>query len=339
MAIVVGQVVATVIAGVAGTLALRRFPRGEARRSGTTGGDRLLRRPVECRHRRHLARAALTPVLLGVVAGTTQVGYFRVALARRAVSAASAPVRLMLLTEQTRDWERGREDTVLRGVRAIHDRGGGVAVVAVPVFLVAMPLLVRVVFGERVRARGRRGADRPRLGGDPARARLVEVVAGDDRPATPADRDPRGRGARAAPARGRARRPMGGHRCGGRDARLDAAFRRRRGPSCWCACAPSSRAGGTSVRRRAPAREGRRRVGHLAARRRRAPRATRRRWRERSRAPGTRWRSSRPRMRSLRRPPTRCVGAPLAGRAAAPSRGRADAPVPLAAPTACTRRP
>ena len=93
-------------------------------------------------------RAALTPVLLGVVAGTTQVGYYRVAQAPQSgFSAASAPVRLVLLTEQTRDWEHGREQTVLRGVRRYSLGAAAVAAVAVPVFLLAMPWLVRVVFG------------------------------------------------------------------------------------------------------------------------------------------------------------------------------------------------
>ena len=56
-------------------------------------------------------------------------------------------MRLVLLTEQTRDWEHGREDSVLRGVRRYSIAAAGVAAVALPVFLVAMPWLVRVVFG------------------------------------------------------------------------------------------------------------------------------------------------------------------------------------------------
>ena len=56
-------------------------------------------------------------------------------------------MRLVLLTEQTRDWEHGREGNVLRGLRSYTLAALGVAAVAVPVFLVAMPWLVRVVFG------------------------------------------------------------------------------------------------------------------------------------------------------------------------------------------------
>ena len=146
----VGQLVATLVAGTAGTLALRRFPRGEHR---PIGSDR--REIVSFVVQSSIAtgvislRAALTPVLLGVVAGTTQVGYYRVALAPQSgFSAASAPVRLVLLTEQTRDWEHGRARTVLRGVKRYSLGAAAVALVSVPVFLLAMPWLVRVVFGE-----------------------------------------------------------------------------------------------------------------------------------------------------------------------------------------------
>jgi O-antigen/teichoic acid export membrane protein len=56
-------------------------------------------------------------------------------------------VRLVLLTEQTRDWEHGRAASVLRGLRRYSLGAAGVALVSVPVFLLAMPWLVRVVFG------------------------------------------------------------------------------------------------------------------------------------------------------------------------------------------------
>jgi O-antigen/teichoic acid export membrane protein len=53
----------------------------------------------------------------------------------------------MLLTEQTRDWERGERARILAGVRSYSRWAGGIMVVAVPVFFLAMPWLVRVVFG------------------------------------------------------------------------------------------------------------------------------------------------------------------------------------------------
>jgi O-antigen/teichoic acid export membrane protein len=149
VALALGQIVATGVAGMAGIAALRRFPHAKPE---PLGDDR----PTIVSFVVHSSvatgvlslRAALTPVLLGVVAGTTQVGYYRVALAPQSgFSAASAPVRLVLLTEQTRDWEHGREQVVVRGLRRYTLAAAAVAAVALPVFLLAMPWLVRVVFG------------------------------------------------------------------------------------------------------------------------------------------------------------------------------------------------
>src|SRR5438045_2840784 len=63
-------------------------------------------------------RGALTPMLLGMVSTVSQVGYFRVAQSpQTGFNAVSAPIRLVLLADQTRDWERGRSDRVFAGVR------------------------------------------------------------------------------------------------------------------------------------------------------------------------------------------------------------------------------
>ncbi len=148
-ALAIGQIAATAISGTAGFLALRRFPVAPPR---PLGADR--REIASFVLQSSVAtgvlslRAALAPVLLGMVAGTTQVGYYRVALAPQSgFSAASAPVRLVLLTEQTRDWEHGRAPTVLRGLRRYSLGAALVAAVSLPVFLLLMPWLVRVVFG------------------------------------------------------------------------------------------------------------------------------------------------------------------------------------------------
>jgi O-antigen/teichoic acid export membrane protein len=53
----------------------------------------------------------------------------------------------MMLTEQTRDWEKGERTRVLAGVRSYSKWAGAIMVVAVPVFFLAMPWLVEVVFG------------------------------------------------------------------------------------------------------------------------------------------------------------------------------------------------
>jgi O-antigen/teichoic acid export membrane protein len=53
-----------------------------------------------------------------------------------------------LLTEQTRDWERGRHISVLAGIRTYTLGAAALMLVAVPVFFFAMPWLVETVFGE-----------------------------------------------------------------------------------------------------------------------------------------------------------------------------------------------
>ena len=148
-AIVVAQAISTVVVSVIGVSALRRFPAGApvelgadvpeirsfvAQSSLATGVISL--------------RTTLLPVILGVVSGTTQVAFFRIAQTpQTGLAAASSPARLMLMTEQTRDWERGERTRILAGIRAYSKLAGAIMVVAVPVFFVAMPWLVRVVFG------------------------------------------------------------------------------------------------------------------------------------------------------------------------------------------------
>ena len=59
-------------------------------------------------------RGGLAPLLLGAVTSTTQAGIFKIAQAPQSgFQALSAPARMVLLTEQTREWERGRQSAVL----------------------------------------------------------------------------------------------------------------------------------------------------------------------------------------------------------------------------------
>ena len=70
-------------------------------------------------------RGALAPLLLGIVSKPVQVGFFRIAQApMQGLASLSAPARLILLTEQTRDWARGRDGCGLRRRAALHDRRG-----------------------------------------------------------------------------------------------------------------------------------------------------------------------------------------------------------------------
>ena len=149
--IVVAQLIATVAVAATGIAAFRRFPTepaaalAEDRRgivsfmlqsSAATGLISL--------------RNAFAPLLLGVVAGPTQVGLFRIAQApQTGFNAASAPVRLILLTEQTHDWERGHSERVLAGVRRYALMAFLIGLAVVPIFYWLMPRLIEFVFGAR----------------------------------------------------------------------------------------------------------------------------------------------------------------------------------------------
>ncbi len=151
VALVVAQLVATAAVGAVGAAAFRRFPAAPAsalaedrrgivsfvlQSSAATGMISL--------------RNALAPLLLGIAAGPTQVGLFRIAQAPQSgFYAASSPVRLILLTEQTRDWERGESGRVLAGVRRYTLAATAICAVTVPIFFWLMPDLIEFVFKPR----------------------------------------------------------------------------------------------------------------------------------------------------------------------------------------------
>jgi len=149
VAMVVAQAIATGVISVVGLVALRRFPPAPARDlAEDVPGIRSFVLQSSVATGVISARTTLVPLVLGVVAGPTQVGLFRIAQTpQTGLAAASSPARLMMLTEQTRDWERGARASVLAGVRSYSKWAGALMVVAVPVFFLAMPWLIDVVFG------------------------------------------------------------------------------------------------------------------------------------------------------------------------------------------------
>jgi O-antigen/teichoic acid export membrane protein len=149
--IVLAQVVSTVSVGAVGIAAFRRFPR---QRAAALAEDRrgIITFVLQSSAATGLIslRNAVAPLLLGVVAGTTPVGLFRIAQApQTGFNAASAPVRLILLTEQTRDWERGLPERVLAGVRRYTLVAAALCIVLVPLFWWLMPDLIELVFEAR----------------------------------------------------------------------------------------------------------------------------------------------------------------------------------------------
>ena len=148
-ALVVAQVLSTGVVSFVGLSALRRFPSEPERELGEDA--RQVRSFV---FQSTIAtgvislRTTLVPLVLGVVSSTIEVGLFRIAQTpQTGLAAVSSPARLVLLTEQTRDWEGGRRIDVLQGIRKYTLGAGALMLVAVPVFFIAMPLLVRLVFG------------------------------------------------------------------------------------------------------------------------------------------------------------------------------------------------
>ena len=147
--IVVAQVLATACVAAAGLSAFRRFP--SAAEIPLVEEGRELRSFVLSSS---LAtgvvslRTSLAPLLLGVVAPPVQVGLFRAALIpQQGFGTLSAPVRMILLTEQTQQWERGERHRVFAGVRRYSAGAAALtAVVVVPLF-VFMPDLLRIVLG------------------------------------------------------------------------------------------------------------------------------------------------------------------------------------------------
>ena len=149
LAIVVAQAISTAFAAFVGVRAMHRFPAAAPRPlAEDVPGIKSFVLQSSIATGVISFRTTLVPVLLGVVAGPTQVGLFRIAQSpQTGLAAASSPARLVLLTEQTRDWEGGHHISVLDGVRKYTLGAAALMIVAVPVFFFAMPWLVEVVFG------------------------------------------------------------------------------------------------------------------------------------------------------------------------------------------------
>jgi O-antigen/teichoic acid export membrane protein len=150
-ALVCAQVVATTAVCATGFVAYRRFPQRSAVK---LGADR--REVVAFVTQSSIASGVTsltTPaatLVLGRVASTGDVASFRVALApQQGFAVLTSPARLILLTEQTRDWERGSRAPVFAGIRRYTAAMAAVAVVLLPFVLVFAPDLVRLLFTEK----------------------------------------------------------------------------------------------------------------------------------------------------------------------------------------------
>ena len=151
LAVVCAQVLSTGSVSAVGLRAVRRFPRAAA---VPFGEDRkpLVRFAVQSTIASALAalRGLLPTVLVGIVARPAQVGYFRIAQApQTAFASLSAPARLILLAEQTRDIEHGRSDRAYRLLRRYIVATLVIGVVVVPLIWILTPTLVRLIYRPR----------------------------------------------------------------------------------------------------------------------------------------------------------------------------------------------
>jgi O-antigen/teichoic acid export membrane protein len=151
--LLIGQVISTAALGIVGMAAFRRFPAAEPAPLGDDRRD-LRNFVVQSTVASSLTslRAVLGTMLMGAVAPFRQAGYFRNAQAPlTAFGALSSPARLVLLAEQTSDYERGDRARVLRLLRRYIVGTTLAMLVVVPVGWVLMPWLMQVAYTREFR--------------------------------------------------------------------------------------------------------------------------------------------------------------------------------------------
>ena len=162
-------------------------------------------------------RTWIAPLTLGIVRNAGAVGLFRAAqMPQTAFAALSSPLRMILLTEQTQDWEHGRREQVFAGIKRYAAGSAVFAAVALGPALWLLPWVVRILLGRQFLPRGPGRALHRRRGRDPARLQLDEDAPGHDRAPRPEADRPRRRDRGDAPADHRLRRGVGSdrRRCG-----------------------------------------------------------------------------------------------------------------------------
>jgi O-antigen/teichoic acid export membrane protein len=150
LGLVFAQILSTLAIGWAGIEAFRRFPSAPSEPLGEDRKDiRGFLVNSTLASSLDSARLTLGTSLVPVVAPIVQAGYFRVAQApATGFAALSGPARLVMLTEQTRDYEAGRYARVFGMLRRYVAATGVLMFLAVPVLWILMPWLMGVAFGE-----------------------------------------------------------------------------------------------------------------------------------------------------------------------------------------------
>ena len=151
--ILVAQIIATAAIGGAGLAAFLRFPSGGRGRLGDD--SREFRRFVfhsTIGSGLVSARSQLGVPLMGLVSPLAQSGYFRNAQAPlTGMAALSTPARLVLLSDQTSDYEHGHHERMVQNLRKYIVWSTAIMVVAVPVLWYLMPWLIGIPYGPAFR--------------------------------------------------------------------------------------------------------------------------------------------------------------------------------------------
>jgi len=151
IAIVIAQVVSTVTSSVVAYLAYRRYPRRDVEPLAEHSREvRAFAVQSTIGSGLSSLRTLLPTVLVGMVAKPEDIGYFRIAQApQTAFASLSAPARLVLLAEQTRDIEHGRADRAYRLLWRYIAATFVAAAVLVPAAWYVTPALVPAIYGHR----------------------------------------------------------------------------------------------------------------------------------------------------------------------------------------------
>ena len=152
--LVVAQVIATAVIGAVGIAAFLRFPPASSEPLGDdVRGLRSFLFSSTLASSLDSARGTLGTSLVPTVSPIVEAGYFRNAQApATGFAALSGPVRLVMLTEQTRDFEAGRKERVMRMLNRYMGGAAALMVVAVPVLWILMPFLIGLAYGSDFRA-------------------------------------------------------------------------------------------------------------------------------------------------------------------------------------------
>jgi O-antigen/teichoic acid export membrane protein len=156
VAVALAQAVASTVAGLAGLKAFRSFPAAEPVALGDHRRE-IIRFVVQSSLGTGIVslRGALGTLVLGMVTNPVQVGLFRAAQApQQGFQALSSPARLILLTDQTRDWERGERDAVFRSVRRYTLGAAALTALVAGPLIVFMPDLIRLLYSDKYAGAG-----------------------------------------------------------------------------------------------------------------------------------------------------------------------------------------